>query len=101
MHQRAAVLWLALQLASAAVVDLGQECPGNLLLNAGFEEPNTETTPTQIWEPTSNSKWGWYDKIPGVQPFLIPCLVSTTQLIGISVWHGPLQQQAAAQANAQ
>lgn len=63
----AAGLLLALQLVSAAEVsDLGRDCPGNLLKNAGFEEPNTETTKTQIWEPTSNSKWGWYEKIPGV-----------------------------------
>lgn len=59
-------LLLALQLVSAAEVsDLSKDCPGNLLKNAGFEEPNTETTKTQIWEPTSNSKWGWYEKIPG------------------------------------
>jgi hypothetical protein len=63
----AAGLLLALQLVSAAAVsDLSKDCPGNLLKNAGFEEPNTETTKTQIVEPTSNSKWGWYEKIPGV-----------------------------------
>lgn len=61
---RVAVLLLAVQLVSSAV-DLGSDCPGNLLSNAGFEEPNTETTKTEIWEPTSNSKWGWYAKIPG------------------------------------
>lgn len=60
----ASLVIISIQLVGAAV-DLGQDCPGNLLVNGGFEEPNTETTPTQIWEPTSNSKWGWYDKIPG------------------------------------
>jgi hypothetical protein len=72
MHNRTAVLAAALLLAgcfasaaAAAAVDLSSECAGNLLLNAGFEEPNTETTKTQIWEPTSNTKWGWYEKIPG------------------------------------
>jgi len=62
----ASLVIISIQLVGAAV-DLGQDCPGNLLVNGGFEEPNTETTPTQIWEPTSNSKWGWYDKIPGMQ----------------------------------
>jgi hypothetical protein len=63
----AAVLLLVgcLTSAAAAAVDLSSECAGNLLNNAGFEEPNTETSKTQIWEPTSNSKWGWYEKIPG------------------------------------
>lgn len=94
MHQyttSAALLLLALQLVSAAV-DLGQECPGNLLANAGFEEPNTETTKTQIWEPTSNSKWGWYEKIPGVQaqpgwPLLLLLLLLVSVAIPTSLDH--------------
>lgn len=59
-----AVLLLSAQLANA-FVDLGKECPGNLLQNGGFEEPNTEEFKTQLPDPTSNSKWGWYEKIPG------------------------------------
>ena len=62
----AALLLLSLQLASGLVVDLSNECPGNLLMNAGFEEPNTETNPTQLYDPSSNPKWGWYEKIPGM-----------------------------------
>lgn len=59
-----AVLLLCAQLASA-YVDLSQECKGNLLINGGFEEPNTEQKATQLPDPTSNSKWGWYEEIPG------------------------------------
>jgi hypothetical protein len=60
-----AVLLLSAQLASA-YVDLSQECQGNLLINGGFEEPNTEQKATQLPDPTSNSKWGWYEEIPGM-----------------------------------
>lgn len=63
-----AVLLLGAQLASAqkvGPVDFSQECPGNLLVNGGFEEPNTEQKWTQLPDPTSNSKWGWYEEIPG------------------------------------
>lgn len=59
-----AVLLLSAQLASA-YVDLSKECQGNLLINGGFEEPNTEQKATQLPDPTSNSKWGWYEEIPG------------------------------------
>lgn len=65
-----AVLLLGAQLASAqkvGPVDFAQDCPGNLLVNGGFEEPNTETKWTQLPDPTSNSKWGWYEDIPGRQ----------------------------------
>ena len=62
-----AVLLLSAQLATA-FVDLSKECPGNLLQNGGFEEPNTEEFKTQLPDPTSNSKWGWYEKIPGTCP---------------------------------
>lgn len=65
-----AVLLLGAQLASAqkvGPVDFAQECPGNLLINGGFEEPNTEQKWTQLPDPTSNSKWGWYEEIPGRQ----------------------------------
>lgn len=60
----AAVLLASAQLASA-YVDLGQECPGNLLTNGGFEEPNTEQVSTHLPQTSSNSKWAWYEKIPG------------------------------------
>jgi len=60
-----AVLLISLQLASAQV-DLSKECPGNLLQNGGFEEPNTEQFKTQLQNPSSNPRWGWYESIPGL-----------------------------------
>lgn len=60
----AVLLLISAQLASA-YVDLGSECPGNLLQNGGFEEPNTEQVPTHMLQQSSNSKWGWYESIPG------------------------------------
>ncbi|GBF92214.1 hypothetical protein Rsub_05296 [Raphidocelis subcapitata] len=53
--------------ARAATVDLAKECPGNLIKNGGFEEPNildVEKYPKAPYN-TYNSKWGWYISIPG------------------------------------
>lgn len=61
----AAVLLLSAQLATAAFVDLSKECPGNLLINGGFEEPNTEQRKNQHPDGASDNKWGWYEEIPG------------------------------------
>jgi hypothetical protein len=62
----AALLLVLVGPACVSAVDLMAECPGNLLTNAGFEEPNTETTGAdKLKEPNVNSKWGWYTKIPG------------------------------------
>lgn len=61
-----AALVLLLGLCSVAGVNLASDCPGNLIVNAGFEEPNTETNPSDLWEPNVNSKWGWYLQIPGM-----------------------------------
>ncbi|KIZ03157.1 hypothetical protein MNEG_4803 [Monoraphidium neglectum] len=42
-------------------------CPGNLLINGGFELPNTEALPTEKYDPNKNSCWGWYygKSVPG------------------------------------
>lgn len=58
MAAAAALLLVSAQLASA-FVDLAKECPGNLLVNPGFEEPNTMEVATQLPDPTSNPRWGW------------------------------------------
>lgn len=46
---------------------LAQMCPGNLLVNGGFEEPNTELIRSQRFDPNNNACWGWYfsDTVPG------------------------------------
>ena len=40
-------------------------CAGNLMVNGGFEEPNTLDTRNKVPNPTANSRWGWYKAIPG------------------------------------
>jgi hypothetical protein len=75
-----AVVLLSAQLVNA-FVDLGKECPGNLLQNAGFEEPNTEEFKTQLPDPTSNSKWGWYESIPGTCTAVGEQIITDPQLL--------------------
>lgn len=68
-----AVLLCAIQAAiagwdpKATGKTLAEMCPGNLVVNGDFELPNTESTPTELPDPSSNSRWGWYKKIPGTQ----------------------------------
>jgi hypothetical protein len=68
MHQTSRQLLLlavALCTAVAGAFELSSSCPGNLLVNGGFETPNTEATPAEVRERYTNSKWGWYKSIPG------------------------------------
>lgn len=44
---------------------LAEMCPGNLIVNGDFELPDTTKTPTELRDTYSNSKWGWYKRIPG------------------------------------
>lgn len=43
------------------------DCPGQLLVNGGFEEPNTMLVRSDHIDQYSNKYWGWYLKIPGTQ----------------------------------
>jgi hypothetical protein len=48
-------------------VNLQRECPGNLIVNGGFEQPNPQLVPTEKPDKSSNSRWGWYlsNTVPG------------------------------------
>jgi hypothetical protein len=63
------------------------------MINGGFEEPNTELVPTELKDPTSNKKWGWYKKIPGwytTRPDGLPCVRVDWQKPYIEVGRGAL-----------
>lgn len=46
---------------------LAQTCPGNLLVNGDFEEPNTEVIRSERYDKNNNACWGWYTRktLPG------------------------------------
>jgi hypothetical protein len=56
---------LVLLLGTTRAVDLPSECAGSLIVNGGFEQPNTEQVPAEVREKHTNSKWGWYRSLPG------------------------------------
>lgn len=63
-----AALILLSEQPSCAGFDLSSECRGNLVLNGGFEEPNTEVIRSEVQDVVgAGPKWGWYSKIPGAQ----------------------------------
>eukprot|EP00877_Chromochloris_zofingiensis_P001415 jgi/Chrzof1/11274/Cz05g30070.t1 len=49
--------------AAAQQFNLQQTCPGNLIGNGGFEEPNVRLVPGEKdhWD----GHWGWYPSMPG------------------------------------
>ncbi|KAF8060103.1 hypothetical protein HT031_005042 [Scenedesmus sp. PABB004] len=52
--------------SAAAAFKLAEACPGNLIINGDFEEPNTILQPSEVWDPSLNNRWGWYrNKIKG------------------------------------
>jgi hypothetical protein len=55
----------AIALCAFAQAAVAQDCPGQLLINGDFEEPNTMLVPTDHRDQYANNKWGWYLKIPG------------------------------------
>jgi hypothetical protein len=55
----------AIALCAFSQTALAQNCPGQLLINGDFEEPNTMLVPTDYRDQYSNSRWGWYLKVPG------------------------------------
>jgi hypothetical protein len=72
---------------------LAEMCPGNLLVNGDFELPNTAATPTELPDVSSNSRWGWYKKIPGwytTRPDGGPCVKVDWQKPYMEVVRGAL-----------
>lgn len=57
----------AIALCAFVQTALAQDCPGQLLINGDFEEPNTMLVPTDHKDQYANNRWGWYlsDKVPG------------------------------------
>ncbi|WIA21550.1 hypothetical protein OEZ85_000746 [Tetradesmus obliquus] len=68
----------AIALCAFVQTALAQDCPGQLLINGDFEEPNTMLVPTDHKDQYANNRWGWYlsDKVPGwytTRPDGLPC----------------------------
>eukprot|EP00878_Enallax_costatus_P005008 GHUV01005267.1.p1 GENE.GHUV01005267.1~~GHUV01005267.1.p1 ORF type:complete len:246 (+),score=37.75 GHUV01005267.1:194-931(+) len=72
-------------------------CPGNLMVNGGFESPNTIDTRNKVKNPTANSRWGWYKAIPGwytTRPDGLPCVKVDWQSKYIEIARGALATPA-------